>query len=212
MIRRTVISLLCFAGAAAAQDTVPTAPEDGGPRAFEVVVPLGRLNVLAAPSTTAEAVARLEPGTQLANLGCLMAEDRAWCEVQEIAGGPRGYAAAVFLEPATGPDGQAALGPDMSALRAGQGDFDATGDIACDADARCAFGVARASAGYATVVVTRPGGGERIIYFALGHAIGASMAQADPSGPFAARRDGDTTVVTLGDERYAIPDAVPLGG
>ncbi len=50
------------------------------------------------------------PGTVLDNLGCLEAEGRVWCDVQELGGGPRGYVAAEFLTPAISPDGSRAGG------------------------------------------------------------------------------------------------------
>jgi hypothetical protein len=167
-------------------------------------------------STAARAIARYAPGTVLDNLGCLEAEGRVWCDVQELGGGPRGYVAAAFLKPAVSPDGMPATGPDDSALRAGQGDFDATGQIPCAQEAgqpmgQCDFGVARAGGGAATVVVTRPDGRPRAIYFANGVAIGADTSEADP-GAFSAERDGDLTRVQVGDERYEVIDAIVLGG
>jgi butyrate kinase len=75
----------------------------------------------------------------------------------------------------------------------------------------CEFGVARAGGGYATVVVTRPGGGTRAIFFRMGRPIGTDTSEADP-GEFSAVREGDLSHVRVGQERYEIPDAVVLGG
>jgi hypothetical protein len=79
---------------------------------------------------------------------------------------------------------------------------------------QCAMGVARERGGTATVVVTKPDGRKRMIFFEGGRAIGADSAQADGSAgwPFAARRQGDATLVTFGPERYEIVDAVVFGG
>lgn len=187
------------------------AAEDGGPRAFVVSVTGGVLNLHAEASVDADIVARLPGGTVLSNLGCVDSGGRAWCDVQPLEGGARGYAAEAFLVPATGPDGIVPTGPDDSALRSRQGDFDATAPIPCG-DETCTLSVARGASGYATVMIARPDGRTRIIFFALGRAIGAGTSEADRTGPFAAARDGNSTVVTLGDERCAIPDAVPLGG
>ena len=93
-----------------------------------------------------------------AELGCRLAEGRIWCDVQKLGGGSRGYVAQMYLKPAVSPDGSVATGPDDSALRAGQGKFDATGQIPCRQYAgqpmmQCEFGVARAGGGYATVVI-----------------------------------------------------------
>lgn len=207
---------LSTAGHASADD-VPPAPDEGGPRAFEVTGVATRLNLREEPSESARVIGGLAAGTLLDNLGCLRTAERVWCDVQEQGGGPRGYVARAFLTPARSPDGSVQTGVDTSALRAGAGDFDATGEIPC-AQSRgqpmgyCAFGVARGGGGYATVVVTRPGGMQRTIFFSNGAAIGAGTSEADPGGAFVAERDGDLSLIRIGDERYEIPDAVVFGG
>jgi hypothetical protein len=200
----------------AASGDVPLAPEDGGPRHWEVTGVTGALNLREAASTSARAIASYASGTVLDNLGCQEAEGRVWCDVQELGGGPRGYVAAEFLTPAISPDGSAHYGEDESALRAGQGDFDATGPLPCaqapgQPMGQCDFGVARGGGGAATVVITRPDGRTRSIYFANGTAIGADTSEADP-GAFSAEREGDLTRVRIGDERYELIDAIVLGG
>lgn len=195
--------------------TVYATPEDGGPRNFRVAV-AGVLNLRAQASTSSAILARYGPGTILDNLGCGIYEGRAWCDVQELGGGPRGFVAADFIQPAISPNGAAMTGPDDSAFRAGQGDFDATGSVPCAVSrgqpmGQCAFGVARAGGGYATVVITRPDGRTRAIFFRMGIAIGADTSEADP-GDFSALREGDLTLIRVGVERYEIPDAVTLGG
>jgi hypothetical protein len=125
--------------------------------------------------------------------------------------------AAEFLATATGPDGAPAVGPDDSALRAGEGRFDATGRIPCAQDAGqpmtdCEFGVARAGGGYATVVVKRSGNRTRAVFFRLGRPIGADASEAEGSKPFRATKEADLNLIRVGDERYEIPDAVVLGG
>ncbi len=202
--------------AAGGAGDVPAAPEDGGPRHWEVTGVTGALNLREEPSTAARAIASYAPGTVLDNLGCLEAEGRVWCDVQEPGGGPRGYVAAEFLSAAVSPDGSVATGEDGSALRAGQGDFDATGQLPCAQAAgqpmgQCDFGVARAGGGNATVVITRPDGAPRAIYFSNGVAIGADTSEADP-GDFSVERESDLNMIRVGDERYEIPDAVALGG
>jgi heat shock protein HslJ len=193
---------------------VAAAPENGGPRNWEVV---RTLNLREQPTTSARILATHRPGTILDNLGCRRAEGRAWCDVQPLGGGPRGYVAAEYLRPAISPDGSAAMGPDDSALRAGQGRFDATGPLPCAFAAgqpmgQCESGVARAGGGYATVVIKKPDGRTRAIFFRMGRAIGADTSQADGYPPFRATRQGDLTLISVGDERYEIPDAVILGG
>lgn len=195
---------------------VPASPEDGGPRNWEVTGLSSTLNLREQASITARILASYVPGTILDNLGCRLAEGRVWCDVQELGGGPRGYVAAEFLRPAVSPDGSVATGPDDSALRAGQGDFDATGKIPCSQDVgqptmACEFGVSRAGGGYATVVVRRPDGRTRAIFFRMGKPIGADTSEADP-GEFRASREGDLNFIRIGRERYEVPDAVVLGG
>ena len=156
------------------------------------------------------------PGTILDNLGCQRADGRVWCDVQQLGGGPRGYVPVEFVKPAVSPDGSVATGPDDSALRAGQGKFDATGNVPCaqfigQPMTRCEFGVARAGGGYATLVIKKPDSRTRAIFFRMGKPIGADISEADP-GEFSATREGDLNFIRIGNERYEIPDAVALGG
>ena len=77
---------------------------------------------------------------------------------------------------------------------------------------QCDFGVARAGGGYATVVITRPDGRTRAIYFRMGRPMGADTSQADGYPDFSATKESDLNSIRIGDERYEIPDAVVLGG
>ena len=109
------------------------------------------------------------------------------------------------------------MGPDDSALRAGQGKFDATGTVPCAQRAgqpttQCKFGVARAGGGYATVFITKPDGRTRAIFFRMGIPVGADTSQADGYGRFKAGKESDLHLIRVGDERHEIPDAVVLGG
>jgi hypothetical protein len=203
-------------GNSAATD-VPAAPEAGGPRNWQVTGVSGALNLRTQPTTAAKIITRYPAGTILDNLGCRRADDRIWCDVQQLGGGPRGYVAAEFLRPAVSPDGSVAMGPDTSAFRAGQRDFDATGQIPCaqypgQPMTECEFGVARAGGGYATVVITKPDGQPRAIFFSIGKPIGADTSQADGYPEFSATRENDLHLIRIGGERYEIPDAVVAGG
>jgi len=196
---------------------VPAAPEDGGPRNWRVTGVSSGLNLREQPSTHAKIISSYPPETILDNLGCRRAEGRVWCDVQQFGGGPRGYVAAKFLKPAVSPDGSVSTGPDDSALRAGQGQFDATGNIACAQSVgqpmmSCPFGVARAGGGYATVVIQKPDGRTRAIFFRRGKPIGADTSQADGYPDFGATKESDLNLIRIGNERYEIPDAVVLGG
>jgi hypothetical protein len=123
-----------------------------------------------------------------------------------IAGAPAKVAAA---------DGEAKAADPVE--RAGAGKFDATGRIPC-AQAKgqpmgqCDFGVARAGGGTAAVVVTRPDGRKRFIFFEKGKATGADLSQADGNMAFRASKQADLYVIQAGDERYEIPEAVIVGG
>jgi hypothetical protein len=205
-----------FSGKFAATE-VPAAPEDGGPRNWQVTGVSNALNLREQPTTAAKIITRCPPGTILDNLGCQRADDRIWCDVQQLGGGPRGYVAAEFLRPAVSPDGSVAMGPDNSAFRAGQGDFDAKGMIPCaqypgQPGTECEFGVARAGGGYATVVITKPEGRTRAIFFRMGKPIGADTSEADGYSEFRATKENDLHIIRIGNEHYEIPDAVVLGG
>ena len=200
-----------------AQNDVPAAPEEGGPRNWEVSEISGELNLREEHSRKVKTLASFASGAILDNLGCRRAEDRVWCDVQPLGGGPRGFVAAEFLKPAISPDGSVATGPDDSASRAGQGDFDAKGMIPCAQQAgqpitQCEFGVSRAGGGYATVVVSKPDGRSRAIFFRRGVPIGADTSEADGYLAFSAKKESDLNFVRIGEERYEIPDAVVLGG
>jgi len=196
---------------------VPAAPEDGGPRNWQVTDVSSVLNLREQPSTTSTIIARYPVLTVLDNLGCVNAEGRIWCDVQQFGGGPRGYVAAEYLKPAIAPDGSVATGPDDSALRAGQDQFDATGNVPCAQSVgqpmrTCPFGVARAGGGDATVVIQKPDGRNRAIFFRMGKPIGADTSQADGTPVFGTTKENDLHLIRIGDERYKIPAAVVLGG
>lgn len=102
-------------------------------------------------------------------------------------------------------------------VRAGQEKFDATGNIPCaqykgHPMTQCEFGVSRAGGGYATVVIKKPDGRNRAIFFRMGKPIGADTCQADGYPEFRATKESDLYLIRVGDERYEIPDAVIWGG
>ena len=191
-------------------------PAEGGPRAWRLAAKASAAALREAPSTTARIVARPATGAILSNLGCRAADGQTWCNVQPLRGGPRGYLPASSLAPATAPDGTVPTGEDDSSLRAGQGRFDASGSLPCaQAESQplrdCPFGVARAGGGYATLVVTRPDGRTRAIYFGLGQPIGADTSQADGMPAFSAAREGGLYRIRVGTERYEVVPDILLG-
>jgi len=95
-------------------------------------------------------------------------------------------------------------------------DYHATGNVPCkmgkgQPTGSCPFGVTREGGGSGVVTVTKPDGRTRKIFFEKGKATTADVSQADP-GEFSASREGDLTIINIGDERYEIPDAVVFGG
>jgi hypothetical protein len=90
--------------------------------------------------------------------------------------------------------------------------YHATSQVPCASggnapgSAQCALGVIRGRPGYAEVHVTAPGGERRVLRFA-----GASMSMDSGPPVSATKRDGMWSV-SIGDERYLIPEAVIDGG
>jgi hypothetical protein len=104
-----------------------------------------------------------------------------------------------------------------SSQRAGQGKFDASGKIPCAQNkgqpmGQCPYKVSRGSNGSATVVVTRPDGRTRAIFFENGKAVSADMSQADGNMSFRSSKQADLFIIQTGNERYEIPEAVVFGG
>jgi len=101
--------------------------------------------------------------------------------------------------------------------RAGQGQFDARSVVRCaqqpgGAMQDCQAAVAREPGGTATVVVTRPDGRTRFIFFEKGKAAGADLSQADGNMKFRAVKRGDVYTIDAGNERYEIVEAIVFGG
>ena len=120
--------------------------------------------------------------------------------------------------------------PDAAAVPGdgdGQGDakvagtkYHATAQIACSGyqgapAGMCDAGVVRATETGTYVEVTLPDGRQRTIFFnADGSFLSFSTAESDGTAAMeiSSSREGDTTIATLGTERYEIPDAFVQGG
>ena len=120
------------------------------------------------------------------------------------------------------PDGPTAGAPsagrEPSAVRAGRGEFDATGSVGCSDRPgqpmrQCQMGVARDGGGTATVAITRPDGRKRFIFFERGKAVSADLSQADGNMTFMPAKSGSGMFqIDTGDERYEFPESVVFGG
>jgi len=62
------------------------------------------------------------------------------------------------------------------------------------------------------VVVTKPDGVKRAIFFRRGIPSGADTSEADAYGEFSYEEESDLNLIRVGAERYEIPDAAVLGG
>lgn len=104
-----------------------------------------------------------------------------------------------------------------SSERAGQGQFDATGQIPCaqykgQPMGQCSFGVARDGGGTATVSINLLDGRKRMIFFENGKPISADLSQADGNMDFSYTKEADLYMIKAGNERYEITEAVIYGG
>lgn len=192
------------------------APEAGGPRRWQVAARNG-IEMQASPGLDAPVIGMLADGAILSNLGCESAGGQVWCKVRPLHGRVRGYVAANFLHPARGPDGTVPMGADDSARRAGRGDFDASGTLACaqvrgQPMGQCRFGAARGTGGDATVVVTFSNGFKRTLFFAHGRFISANATMSGSGFDTDWRMEGDLHFIRVDDQRYTLPDAAIFGG
>src|SRR5579864_4859347 len=113
-----------------------------------------------------------------------------------------------------------ALGHKGGGAKAKGADFNTTGTLPCaryagQPTSMCRFGVVRNSDRSAIVTVFWPGGGRRAIFFgADGKVTGAGTSAANRSAPgkITTRKNADLNLISIGDERYEIVDAILYGG
>jgi hypothetical protein len=127
-------------------------------------------------------------------------------------------------------DGVTLVSVPASATKSGDGDgqgdakvagtdYNATAKINCSgykgaAAGMCDAGVVRNTETGTYIDVTLPGGGKRTIFFNKdGSFLSFGTAQADGTAALksGSSRKGDTTIATLGTERYEIPDVFVIG-
>jgi hypothetical protein len=200
----------------------------GGPDFWRVRAGSG-LNLRAAPSAGAGVLVLLPNGLELRNLGCRMAEGRRWCQVATPDGSLTGWAVGDYLVEGSGE--AATQLPGMTPLGSAEGNLDrpvggvrpegtaftATGLTECippgeTATLTCEFGVLREGNGNGMVLVFWPSGGPRAIFFENGTPVRYDQSDADRGKPLTVTRESDASVVSIGDERYVLPDAIIYGG
>jgi hypothetical protein len=176
----------------------------GGPD-FWVVAGLrdGALRARVEPSAAGAIVARFRNGTVLRNAGCRMIEGGRWCKIAlpDEPSATTGWVDGRYLRESA---------PPHDALVAGT-PFHATGVIPCAQNEGqptrpCRFGVVREGAGKASVTVFYHEG-RRVIRFDAG-----VPASSDASGSVAFKKNADLFLISIGSERYEIPEAVVTGG
>lgn len=224
------------AGPSLAQETAaPTATESAPPEpsgGFFVVQGIAEgdlLNVRAAASGTGKLVGRVPNGAALRNHGCSETNGVTWCKVESVedasvAGwAPARYLVDVPMDDVGSSGGAAEAAPSEAPAQAAatpapaeipplaQGG--ATTEIPCSRYygkpmSMCAAIVQRGNEGEATVTVTWPDGGQRIISFRNGRA-----DTSDSEEPVSWTREADLNMIRIGKaERFEIPDALPFGG
>lgn len=94
--------------------------------------------------------------------------------------------------------------------------FTASSIIPCTrpgtADALCDAGVVREGNGNGFVMVFWPDAGSRVLYFEDGEIVRYDEAQSDGGARLTVTRDGDLQIVTIGEARFQIFDALLVGG
>ena len=94
--------------------------------------------------------------------------------------------------------------------------YNATGKVPCkmgssSTTVTCDFEVVREGNGNSYVHITNPDGRQRTIFFEEGKATRYANSEAD-NHEFKAAKEGDMSIIHIGEDRYEIPDAVIMGG
>lgn len=168
------------------------------------------LNIRSGPETRYEVVGKARNGDVMQNRGCRMTGAVRWCSVRVDGSGVQGWAVGEFLVETAAP--AAPVMPEGGPVGNGT-PFDATGFVNCavaatDAMRTCPSGVVRSGPGNAGIWIALGNGEERQILFE-----GGVPVATDPPGEirFEKSSGGDFTI-SIGDERYAFPEALVMGG
>lgn len=78
--------------------------------------------------------------------------------------------------------------------------------------AQCDAGVVREGNGNGFVMVFWPDAGSRVLYFENGKIVRYDEAESDGGAKLAVTRDGDLQIVTIGEARFEVVDALLVGG
>jgi Bacterial SH3 domain len=182
----------------------------GGPDWWAVTgVSSGALNVRSGPDTRYPVVGKAQNGELMQNRGCRMTGSMRWCSIRADGSGVQGWVAGSYLAEAAAP----AVPEVPAGGPVGNGTaFDATGNVDCTltagaAIASCPFGVVRDGPGNAGVWIAIGGGEERQILFEGGAPVSTNIDAA-----LSFTKVGDQFTISIGDERYAFPEAVVSGG
>lgn len=173
-----------------------------------------KVNIRDAPSGAASLVGNLADGAVVRNRGCRMAEGQRWCRVETIGAPPMsGWIAGEFLRESSYAGSTA---PEHDAL-VPRTNFHATGEIPCARYAgqpmhQCRFGVVRKGQGNGAVTVFWPDGGNRVILFENGKPASFDQSQADGDARMSVSQNADLFMITIGTQRFEIPEAVINGG
>ena len=95
-------------------------------------------------------------------------------------------------------------------------DYNATGDIPCARDAgqpmgSCKFGVKRSGGGNGTITVFWPDAGNRVIFLKGGKPAAYDQSEADGGAKMTVRQNAGLFMVTIGGQRFEIPEALIYG-
>jgi hypothetical protein len=215
----SLLPLLAASPSLAQDAPAPAQAEEGADLVVvEGVADNDLLNVRATASAAGKVVARMQNGSVLHNRGCGEFNGARWCQIVSADDpGVTGWVAGRYLRelvmdaaaelPAEA-GGQSAEGGGLAA------NFDATAQIPCaryygQPMTQCSAAATRGGTnGEATVTVSWPDGGERVIYFRNGRA-----DESDAPDPLSYTREADLNMIRIGkSERFEIPDTLPFGG